>query len=57
MHFLSVCALLVDFLPSILMDGSIMDDLQFYVLFACVSVISVRQEDDNESLCAMKPYI
>ena len=32
-----------------------MDDLQFYVLFNSISVISGRWADDNESLCAMEP--
>ena len=35
------------------MDGW-MDDLRFYVLFDNVSVISGRQEIDNERLCAME---
>ena len=28
-----------------------MDDLQFYVLFNSISVISGRRVDDNERLC------
>ena len=32
-----------------------MDDLQFYVLFNGISVISGRWADDNERLCAMIP--
>ena len=31
-----------------------MDDLQFYVLFNSISVISGRWADDNERLCAME---
>ena len=30
------------------------DDLQFYVLFNSISVISGRYSDDNERLCAME---
>ena len=31
-----------------------MDDLQFYVVFNSISVISGRWEVDNERLCAME---
>ena len=31
-----------------------MDDLQFYVLFNSISVISGQCLDDNERLCAME---
>ena len=31
-----------------------MDDLQFYVLFNSISIISGRWANDNERLCAMK---
>ena len=31
-----------------------MDDLQFYVLFNSITVISGRWEVDNERLCAME---
>ena len=31
-----------------------MDDLQFYILFNSISVISGRWEIDNERLCAME---
>ena len=34
-----------------------MDDLQFYVLFNSISVISGRWADDNERLCAMEPRL
>ena len=34
-----------------------MDDLRFYVLFNCNSVISGRCWDDNERLCAMEPHL
>ena len=34
-----------------------MDDLQFYVLFNNISVISGRCKDDNEKLCAMEPIL
>ena len=34
-----------------------MDDLRFYVLFKCISVISGRREVDNERLCAMEPRL
>ena len=34
-----------------------MDDLQFYVLFNNISVISGRWADDTEGLCAMKPRL
>ena len=32
-----------------------MDDLQFYVLFNSVSVVSERCTDDNEWPCVMEP--
>ena len=35
------------------MDGW-MDDLQFYVLFSSISVISGRCMDDSDRLCAME---
>ena len=38
------------------LDGWI-DDLQFYVLFNNVSVISGRWEVDNERLCAMELHL
>ena len=38
------------------MDGW-MDDLQFYVLFNSISVISGQWVDDNERLCAMEPRL
>ena len=38
------------------MDGW-MDDLQFYVHFNNISVISGRRADDNERLCAMEPRL
>ena len=31
-----------------------MDDLQFYILFNSISVISGHLADDNERLCAME---
>ena len=31
-----------------------MDDLQFYILFNSISVISRRLADDNERLCAIE---
>ena len=34
-----------------------MDDLRFYVLFNCITVISGRWADDNERLCAMEPHL
>ena len=34
-----------------------MDDLQFYVLFNRISVISGRWVDVNERLCAMEPRL
>ena len=34
-----------------------MDDLQLYYLFNSISVISGRQADDNEMLCAMEPRL
>ena len=34
-----------------------MGDLQFYVLFNSISVISGRCADDNEMLCAMEPRL
>ena len=34
-----------------------MDELQFYVLFNSISVISGRLVDDNERLCAMEPCL
>ena len=34
-----------------------MDDLQFYVLFNSISVISGRSADENERLCAMEPRL
>ena len=34
-----------------------MDDLQFYVLFNSVSVISGLWADDNERQCAMEPRL
>ena len=34
-----------------------MDDLQFYVLFNSVSVISGRRDVDNERLCTMEHHI
>ena len=34
-----------------------MDDLQFYVLFNSISVISGQRVGDNESLCAMQPLL
>ena len=39
--------------PELLMDGW-MDDMQFYVLFNSISVISGRWKVDNERLCSMK---
>ena len=38
------------------MDGW-MDDLQFYVSFNSISVISGQRTDDNERLCAMEPRL
>ena len=38
------------------MDGW-MDNLQFYVLFNSISVISGRRADENERLCAMEPRL
>ena len=32
-------------------------DLQFYVLFNSMSVISGQWADDNERLCVMEPYL
>ena len=32
-----------------------MRDLQFYVLFNSISVISGQWKDDHERLCAMEP--
>ena len=34
-----------------------MDDLRFYVLVNCISVILGRWPDDNERLCAMEPRL
>ena len=34
-----------------------MDDLQFYIHFNSISVISGQWADDNERLCAMKPCL
>ena len=34
-----------------------MDDLPFYVLFNCISVISECWVGDNERLCAMEPHL
>ena len=34
-----------------------MDDLQFYVLFNSISVISGQWADDNERLCAIEPHL
>ena len=34
-----------------------MDDLQFYVLFNSISVISGPCTNDNERLCAMEPRL
>ena len=34
-----------------------MDDLQFYVLFNSISVISGRWDIDNERLCATEPRL
>ena len=34
-----------------------MDDFQFYILFNSISVISGRQEVDNERLCAVEPHL
>ena len=34
-----------------------MDDLGFYVLFNCISVISGRVADDTERLCAMETLL
>ena len=34
-----------------------MNDLQFYVLFTSISVISGRWADDNERLWAMEPRL
>ena len=34
-----------------------MDDLQFYVLFNSISVISGQWADDNERLCALEPCL
>ena len=34
-----------------------MDDLQFYVLFNSISVVSGRCLDDNERLCAMELHL
>ena len=34
-----------------------MDDLQFYVLFNSISIISGQWEGDNERLCAMEPSL
>ena len=39
-----------------LRDGWI-DDMQFYVLFNNISVISGRWVDDHEMLCAMEPRL
>ena len=35
------------------MDGWV-DDLQFYILFNSISVVSETWEGDNEMLCAME---
>ena len=35
----------------------LMDDLQFYILFNSISVISGLRADDNERLCAMEPCL
>ena len=37
--------------------GKQIDDLQFYVLFNSISVISGGWADDNERLCAMEPCL
>ena len=34
-----------------------MDDLQFFVLFKSVSVLSEGRMDDNERLCATEPRL
>ena len=34
-----------------------MDDLQFYLLFNTISVISGQWADDNERLCAVEPHL
>ena len=34
-----------------------MDDMQFYVLFNSISVISGLQKVDNESLCAVELHL
>ena len=34
-----------------------MDNLQFYVLFKCISVIRGQWLDDNERLCATEPRL
>ena len=41
-------------IPTLGMGGWMIDDLQFYVLFNSISVISGRCLDDNERLCAME---
>ena len=33
-----------------------MDDLQFYILFNSISVMSGRWAGDNERLCVMEPF-
>ena len=38
-------------------DDGWMDDLQFYVLFNSISVISGRCVDDNKRPCAMEPCL
>ena len=38
------------------MDGWT-DDLQFYILFNSISVISGPRGDDNGRLCAMEPIL
>ena len=35
-------------------DGLWMEDLQFYILFNSISVISGQCEGDNEKLCAVE---
>ena len=34
-----------------------MDDLQFYIIFNSISVLSGRWLADNERLCAMEPLL
>ena len=44
---------MMSFLESWHVYTCIMDDLQFYILFNSISVISGQWADDNERPCAM----